>query len=158
ALLPGEARAARYTLVDAEPRIAATEADVLEGVDVTLSGLARFAPGDGEVGRRLAAIEADARRAQEAFDARWPERTLPPLLGCQRLLAELKPRVGSDEIALRLEHFEHELQRAIALAAEIDLEIGADDGDVVPGQQLALAARLFNGGARELHVDALQVR
>src|SRR5713101_4946953 len=63
---PGAGRAV-YSLVDAQPGVEGPEADILAGVDTTLSALARFAPGDASLPGALRNVEDAARQAQDAF-------------------------------------------------------------------------------------------
>ena len=66
------------------------EADILDGVDTTLAGLARFAPGNASLATALAALERTAAAARAAFDAASPEtrragrspRRSPPCARC----------------------------------------------------------------------------
>src|SRR5262249_47268013 len=63
---PGDGRAV-YLLVDSQPKVAGHEADILAGVDTSLSGLARFAPGDASLAAALRNVESAAKQAQDAF-------------------------------------------------------------------------------------------
>ncbi len=74
---PGAARGV-YFLVDAEPAIEAAEDDILGGVDTTLVGLARFAPG-ATLGSALAELQEKASLAREAFDPLTLDDTATPL-------------------------------------------------------------------------------
>src|SRR5262245_13407024 len=48
----------RFRLVDSEPAVSRPEADFLDGVDTTLGGLRRFAPGDEPLAARLSSLQA----------------------------------------------------------------------------------------------------
>jgi hypothetical protein len=105
---PGLAES-RFRLLDAEPKVGAPETDILDGVDTSLTGLARFAPGaalDGD----LAALQTKASAARSAFDARNPAAAVPALAealtSVRSLLAALESRVADPaaraEVAERL--------------------------------------------------------
>jgi LmbE family N-acetylglucosaminyl deacetylase len=75
---------ATYLLVDREPKSEGTDKGVLDGIDLTLSGLARFAKGQDEAPAAFLAKDtgALADRLQDvraAYDARSPEKTVAPL-------------------------------------------------------------------------------
>jgi LmbE family N-acetylglucosaminyl deacetylase len=159
---PGPAEGV-FGLLDAEPPVGAAEADILDGVDTSLEGLARFAPG-APIATELARLQAAAEAARAAFDAREPRRAVPPLVGVLTALRALESGLAarvSDpspraELALRLRDEERDVEAALALAQGLHLEGLADDGLVVPGQGVRVTASLFNAGA-SVDLDAIDL-
>jgi LmbE family N-acetylglucosaminyl deacetylase len=105
---PGPAESL-FRLLEAEPGVDAAETDILDGVDTTLAGLARFAPGAG-LESDLSALQAKASAARAAFDARSPSAAAPALAEALKdvrsLLGSLDRRVADPasgaEVADRL--------------------------------------------------------
>jgi LmbE family N-acetylglucosaminyl deacetylase len=158
---PGEGRALHY-LIDAEPAVRGPETDILDGVDTSLGGLARFS---GGLGPSLAAIEDAARRARAAFDASAPQRTLPPLRDGLRAVRALIARVrespasdaGRYEVLHRLAGEEADFEQALTLAHGLALEPIVEDKDAVPGQTVKVTTRVFNPGPEPLPIEELSL-
>ena len=147
---PGPAEGV-FSLLDAEPAVAAAESDILDGVGTTLTALAPSAPG---LAPELAALQAKANAARAAFDPAAPERAVPALaeaLDAVRALAEgLDIRVADAaaraELAERLREEAADVEAALALAQGLVLEARADDGLVTPGEEMSVAVSVFNSG------------
>ena len=164
---PLEGRAS-YFLVDSEPPVSAPEGDILEGIDVALAALARFAAGGATVPSfrdDLATLQRKVEAAQAAFDPSRPSLTLPSLgeaLGRVRGIRE-RIRIGGlgpgprHELAHRLEAKEREILDAIALAEGVGFEVLARDDEVVPGQSLEVTARIWNRADRPLSVHGVSL-
>ena len=145
------ARRGRFTLVDASRPSRRRESDILDGVDTTLAGLARFAPrATSGSPRRSRALTAQARRGPGRLrPARRPRAAVPPLaaaLAAVRALAPSSTRSCRDaaaraELDGRLRDEEADAEAALALAHGLVLEARADDGLVTPGQSLGVARR-----------------
>ncbi len=146
-----------YTLLDAEPRPAGPEADILQGLDTTLRGLARFAP-SSDLASALAGLQAKADTARAAFDASAPEKAVPALaeaLSATRALRQdLDKRVPDDgaraEVGERLDEEAGDVEAALAQAEGVVLEARADQGLVTPGQAFAVAVSLWNQASRPM--------
>ncbi len=163
---PGSGQA-RFALVDSEPAVAGAEADLLDGVDTSLGRLARFASGHEalvpSLAAGLAAIEADARRAQAAYAVLAPHETLPTLsagLAKTRQLrdavaASALPPAAREEIVWRLDRKAGDFVRALALAQGLVVHVTTTDGNVVRGQQVEVTAAVFNAGSTPLAIDAV---
>jgi LmbE family N-acetylglucosaminyl deacetylase len=154
-----------FSLLDAEPARGGPETDVLDGVDGSLAGLARFAPGSPGVASGLLAVQAQAARARASFDPALPEASAPSLADT---LARLRDLAGSlaegmaspaarAELAERLGEEEADIEAALALAQGLVLEARADDGLAIPGQSVGVAVALFNNAGRGLDVDSLEL-
>jgi LmbE family N-acetylglucosaminyl deacetylase len=159
-----------YYLVDSVPPVPGRENDVLDGVDVSLRSLRRFAAGE-EV--RVPFLEGDldalqqrAGEAQAAFDARAPGKTLAPLRGVLEAVRALRVKLEQSGLgpparrALddRLAEEESDAEAALALAQGLSFVARADDGQVVPGRPFGVTARVFNQGAAPLTVDGVSLR
>lgn len=165
---PGEG-ASYWSLVDSEPAAAAGESDLLQGIDTTLSGLARFTKGqEGKAAflvAELAAIEAESRRAAHAYDVRATHATLPAIAAGLSRVRALRDRVRASalsgdakaELVERLEDKERDFEKALALAQGLTLHVTADDGDAVPGQTVNVSARVWNRAPEPARIDAIAV-
>jgi len=162
---PGEGEAS-FVLLDSEPKIAdGGEGDVLDGLDLTLLGLLRFAPDHATAApflrSDLQALQARVESARAAFDPGVPEKTLPSLqavLVGARALAD-KVRGGPldarsrGELVDRLGDEVLDVERALGLAHGLELEALADDDVVVPGQSFTVATRVTNLGAAAVPLE-----
>lgn len=159
-----------YYLVDSAPPVAGREADILDGVDVSLRSLRRFAAGE-EARVPFLDVDLDALQkridgAQAAFDAQAPERTLPPLRVVLDGLRALRLKLEQSGLAPfarraivdRLSEEESDAQAALALAQGLSFAARVDDGQIVPGQSFGVTARVFNQGPVPLAVEALSLR
>ena len=161
---PGPAEG-RFRLVDAEPPVTAPEADILDGVDSTLAGLRRFAPGSPTLGPALVTLDGQLAAARAAFDPASPAAAVPALAtalsGLRAARADLAAAVSDAraraEIDGRLQDEAADVEAALALAQGLVLEARADDGLVTPGQSLAVAVALFNNATLPLDVEALEL-
>ena len=158
---PGPAEGV-FSLLDAEPAVAAPESDVLDGLTTTLAALAPTTP---LLAPELSALQGKANAARAAFDPAAPERAVPALaeaLDAVRALAEgLDTRVADAaaraELEGRLREEEADVEAALALAQGLVLEARADDGLVTPGEEMGVAVSLFNNGGTGIEVEELQL-
>ena len=150
---PGDAHGV-YFLVDSDPVAEGVEGDVLDGLDTTLVGLARFAPASGSLRSSLADLQGLAEQARATFDPLSPEaatRPLAAMLGALREIVRRLPGEVADpeactEIEDRLRDEERDLERALVLAQGLVVEARADDGLVIPGQTFGVTLSLWNHG------------
>jgi LmbE family N-acetylglucosaminyl deacetylase len=160
---PGPAEGV-FTLLDAEPAATAGEADILDGLDTSLAGLARLAPG-ADLDGSLAGLQVRAAAARSGFDPASPERLAPGLAGALAAVRELarglEARVpeaaARAEVAERLREEEEDVEAALARAQGLLLEARSDDGLVTPGQAVGVAVSLFNNGSAALELEALEL-
>ncbi len=162
---PGPAEGV-FSLLDAEPAVAAPESDVLDGLDTTLAGLAGPWPGAASGAQTLAAdltrLQAKMAGARAAFDPGSPEKAVPALVealvATRSLAQEIDGRVADPlaraEVAERLTEEKEDVEAALALAQGVVLEARADDGLVTPGQGVGVTVSLSNSGGTALEVDA----
>ncbi len=132
------------------------ETSIFDGIDSSIEGLARFAGPrpPRALTSGLSRIADAVEDAIQKFATESDPATLEPLLeGLARLRAlrgELRSLdIGEDgrfEIDFRLRQKEREFQQAIVHAAGIRLEALANDGAVVPGQDLDLQVIVANRG------------
>jgi LmbE family N-acetylglucosaminyl deacetylase len=157
---------ALYWLVDSEPAAQGREADLLDGVDTSWTGLVRFAAGEARAGflsSDLAAIRAQVDAAQAALDPRAPEKTLPALGSGLDLVRRLRLRIQKSglseaartELVARLSQKERDFAQALALAQGLVFEVASDDGQVVPGQSFTVTATAFNQGTSPVKVEEI---
>ena len=163
--LPGPSTASFRLLESSIPRLP-EEKSLFDGIDSSLAGLAKFAgpkpPKDLTEG--LAAISAAVAAAQRTFDTQTDALTLQPLLNGLRAVRMLRNDLGAIaiddtaryEIDFRLRQKEGEFQQAALLANDIHIEVLANDGIVVPGQNVNVDVIVANRGPADVTVK--QVR
>jgi LmbE family N-acetylglucosaminyl deacetylase len=162
---PGEGTGI-FTLVDSEPAVAGPEADILDGLDPSLGGLTRFAradePAAAGLGDELAALQARAEQAREAFDALAPDKAVDPLGAYLVRLREVHGRLqregGRPDLLERLADEEKDAVAALALAQGLVFEVLTADDAVVPGQSFTVTATAANQGRRPLDVAGLALQ
>jgi LmbE family N-acetylglucosaminyl deacetylase len=164
--LPGPApRPYRLRARGIPGRIDRDEAGKFDGVDTSLEGLARYAgPGPPQgLTTGLAAIAGHAAAATRAFESGGAAGTLVPLSAGLDAVRDLRGRLGGleldataiHEIDFRLEQKERQFQEALILAHGVRLEALADDGLVVPGQDVDVSIVLANRGAHDVVIRTL---
>jgi LmbE family N-acetylglucosaminyl deacetylase len=154
---PGDQSGA-YAIYDSEPRVSAPENDILDGVDLSIGRLAKFAAGEESkvpgLSSGLAAIDAAARESLNAFDARAPHKTLPALARGLTAVRQLRDGVAAStlspgpkaEITWRLDRKAADFMKALQLAQGVQVYVISNDGNVVRGQTFNVAAQVFNTG------------
>jgi LmbE family N-acetylglucosaminyl deacetylase len=162
--LPAPAATSTYQLVESTlpAQMQKDETSIFEGVDSSIMSLARFAgprvPKDLNEG--LTVISNAVQAAQKAFDGANDEAVLKPLLDglfAVRVLRRSIRTMAIDdgakfEIDFRLRQKEGEFQQAAILAAGVKVEALADDGVVVPGQQVKVNVIVANRGGGEVAI------
>jgi LmbE family N-acetylglucosaminyl deacetylase len=149
--LPGPSRALRYVLHDTvlPGQREADERFVTDGIDATLPALARFA-GDQPPAALTAALNrlaASVDAARHALASGGPAAAAGPLAegltAARELRAGLAPLGLTDEaryeIDLRLARKVREFEQALLLAHGLRIEATADDGLVIPGQEVKVS-------------------
>ena len=146
---PGPAEGV-YGRLDAEPAAPEGETDLLAGVDTTLRGLARFAPGLADT---LSALQEQAEAARGAFDAAGPGAGRARAGPGARVAARARGAPGrgrgrrdgaqpsSPDGSPRRRRTSP--PRSSARSAS-SFEARADDGLVAPGQAVNVAVSLWN--------------
>lgn len=165
---PGRTQAG-YTLVNGTPA-ATPENDILDGLDFSLTRLARFTAGqDAAVPTLRADLEAivgHARSASDAFDVRAPHKTLgslgPGLTAVRTLITKVKASSlkgnAREEVLWRLERKEQDFVKALGLAQGLVFHATVDDGDVVRGQTFTVTATAFNTGAEPVQITDIPLQ
>uniref|UniRef100_Q026C8 LmbE family protein n=1 Tax=Solibacter usitatus (strain Ellin6076) TaxID=234267 RepID=Q026C8_SOLUE len=143
------------------------EGSLFDGIDTSLSGLARYAgnnPPQALVSG-LAGIAAEGKLAQAAFAAGDDAGSAAPaeagLLAVRALRAQL-PTLGLSnsalyEIDFRLKLKEGDYQDAVLAAHGVTFDALADDGLVVAGQPIKLTLLAVNRGASNVAVTGVTV-
>jgi LmbE family N-acetylglucosaminyl deacetylase len=164
--LPGAGGAATYRLVESTVPPQGEEKSLFDGIDTSIGGLAKFAgPAPSkELTDGLAAIASAVRTAQKAFDTQSDAATLQPLVTGLDTVRALRsglrgPRLdeaAAFDIDFRLRQKETEFEQAALLANAVRLEALADDGIVVPGQQVRVNTIVANRGAADVTVKQVK--
>ncbi|MCY4635180.1 MAG: PIG-L family deacetylase [Acidobacteria bacterium] len=170
--LPSGAAGGRYRLVETTiaEQSAAVETSLFDGVDTSITGLARFA-GENPPGELVWTLEligryaSDALRAFERGDGRFhmaaggaARRSGPghqPLIEGLEAVRDLRARLAGlglsadarREIDFRLAAKERQFERAVLLDFAVSIDAFADDGVVTPGQSVEVTVRAANHGA-----------
>jgi LmbE family N-acetylglucosaminyl deacetylase len=162
--LPSPAAQSTYQLVETTipGEMQKDETTLFDGVDTSLPGLAKFVAGrpPKDLADGLAVIANAAAAAQKAFDTANDEATVKPLLDgvfAVRVLRRELRRMTIDDLAkydidFRLRQKEGEFQKAISLAKGIKIEALADDGVVVPGQEVKVNVIVAHRGMGEVAI------
>ncbi len=163
------AGAAGFQLVDSKipGQMNRDEASLFDGIDTSLSALARFAgstPPDG-LNADLATIGDQARRAQAAFDRGNDAATAAPveagLAAVRALRAQLTSNTSATSrdtrSAFAAEIKERDYQDAVLAAHGVSFDAVADDGLVVAGQPVKLSLLAVNRGPSEISVSEVDI-
>ncbi|HXY38387.1 MAG TPA: PIG-L family deacetylase [Vicinamibacteria bacterium] len=162
-----------YVLLDSEPKVAAAEEDILDGVDTGYAGLGRFVL-DAGIASALAALQPRATAARAAFDPASPENAVPALSALLQEVRRIRtsaldpallkapPSVevnagGRLELADRLAEEETDIVHALVLAQGVVVEPLADAGLVTPGQTFSVSVALSNAARRPFEAEAVTI-
>jgi len=138
------------------------EKALTDGIDASLASLAQFAgprpPKDLVDG--LASIASNVRTAQQRFDADNDDGAVAPLIAGLHAERVLRGQLrsmnvddnGKFEIDFRLRQKEREFTQAIIIASGLRIDALANDGVVVPGQDVNLSLFIANNGAGEVAI------
>jgi len=135
------------------------ETSLLDGLDLSLAGLARFANGPApamtSLQNSLRSIAQSAGNAQVVLKMTGSSAAVAHLAAGLRQVRSLRSdltgmpldEAGKWEIDFRLQQKERQFQDALLLAASVRLEAIADDMTVTPGQPVGIALHVGNRGA-----------
>src|SRR5579871_1575611 len=163
--LPGPA-ASTYQLSETTlPGARHDETSLFDGIDTSILGLSRFVGGKApkDLMDGLQTISAAASTAQKNFDTINDQATVKPLLdglfAVRVLRRDLRSMAIDDQarfdIDFRLRQKEREFQQAALLGNGVLVEALADDGIVVPGQDVKVSMLVANRGAADVNVKSI---
>jgi LmbE family N-acetylglucosaminyl deacetylase len=163
--LPSGRNQVRFLLMDSlVPATTGEEPSLFQGIDTTLAGLASFAgtAPPPALAAGLRAIADHVSAARKAFDAGDPFETAPSLVAGLNAVRTLRQQLGtmglSNEarfnIDARLNTKEVQFNEAAALAHGLRIEVLADDGLVVPGQDVRVSINIGDRG-RPINVSSV---
>jgi hypothetical protein len=156
-----------YQVVDAvNPSfLGKNEISFFDGLDVSLTGLARFAGANPPYALTagLAVVSDAAKQAQMSFRSQSDAATAAPIETGLIALRGLRAQLGSMglrdaaryEIEFRLKLKERDYEDALLLAHGVSFEAVADDGLVIPGQPVKVTAIAMNHGATDVGVTSV---
>lgn len=143
------------------------ETSLFDGIDTSLSGLARFAGPNppAALTAGIAAIVVEAKRAQSAFDAGNDAGTAAPveagLTAVRTLRAQLAAMPLSEgaryEIDFRLQTKERNYEDAVLVAHGLTFDAVSDDGLVIAGQPVKLSLLAVNRGATDISMTSVAI-
>src|SRR5581483_5801185 len=141
------------------------EASLFEGIDTSIIGLSKFVSGRApkDLMDGLTTISAAVTTAQRDFDTISDQAAVKPLLDglfATRVLRRALRSMAVDEAAkfdidFRLRQKEREFQQAALLANGVLVEALADDGVVVPGQDVKVSVLVANRGAADVTIKSI---
>jgi len=142
------------------------ERTLFDNIDTSIAGLSQFAGPrpPRELNESLSQIATAIRTAQLRFDDAGDQATLTPLLTGLRAVRTTRGLLrgvqiddsARFEIDFRLRQKEREFQQAILLADAVRIEALADDGRVVPGQNVQMSVIVANRGAADVLVKQIK--
>jgi len=165
----GGGGAAVYQLMDSKipGEMEKDETSLFDGIDTRLTAIARFAGATppAALTDALAAIAADAQRAQQAFDTASDAATAAPIeagLTAVRALRAQLPSLGLTdaaryEIDFRLGLKERDYEDAVLAAHGVSFDAVADDGLVIASEPVKLSLLAVNHGASDVEVTNVAI-
>ncbi len=155
--LPSGPSQQRFLLMDSlVPANSGEEASLFQGIDATIPGLASFAGGTPPAalvsGLRTIADQVSA--AQKTFEAGDPFAVAPSILAGLSAVRALRQQLGTMELSRearfnideRLKTKEEQFNEAALLSHGLRVEVLADDGIVVPGQDVRVSITIGDRG------------
>jgi hypothetical protein len=163
-LLPGQAQNRTYKLQEStlDARGVAPK-NLFDGIDTSLVGLVRFTgTRPPELVTPLQAIADEVAAARKALATGRPSNAVSPLAGGLRAVRALRanpPAVLTPdaryELDLRLAQKERQFEDALVIASAIRLDALADDGTVVPGQQVNVTVYAAVNSTEEPRIESV---
>jgi GlcNAc-PI de-N-acetylase len=142
------------------------ERTLFDNIDTSITGLAQFAGPrpPRELNEALSTVATAIKNAQLRFDDAGDQAALAPLLAGLRGVRIARGMVrglplddsARFEIDFRLRQKEREFQQAILLADAVRVDALADDGLVVPGQNVQVSVTVANRGATDVLVKQVK--
>lgn len=155
----GRSRLADTTLTDVKK---GDETSLFEGIDVSLSALARYAGAQppAALTSALTAIATRADAAKRAVDNGSAPGALTELVAGLTAVRDLLGRLdsigltddGKYEIGMRLRLKEDQFQSAVMLAQGLRIDATANDGVIVAGQPLTVSVAIANRGPGQVAI------
>jgi LmbE family N-acetylglucosaminyl deacetylase len=163
-VLPGQIGSPSYELVDAadESLLGRSERSFFDGLDVSIEGIAQYAP---ETRNRLEAVRDHVRAAQHAFETGEDAGVITALVAGLRSVRDMRnvlptlklPDAGAYEVDFRLRQKEQAFEEALVIAHNLRVELLADDGLVVAGQPVGLDLRVANRSDRTVRLKSVEL-
>src|SRR5581483_11390936 len=163
--LPGPATTAYQLSETTLPGARRDEASLFEGIDTSIIGLSKFVSGRApkDLMDGLTTISAAVTTAQRDLDTISDQAAVKPLLDglfATRVLRRALRSMAVDEAAkfdidFRLRQKEREFQQAALLGNGVLVEALADDGVVVPGQDVKVSVLVANRGAADVTIKSI---
>ena len=165
----GPGGGAAFTLMDTtiQGQMNKDESSLLEGVDVSLTGLAKYAGASPPAAllTGLEKIAMQALQAKQAFDTGSDAATAAPIETGLAAVRALRAQLGSMalgdsaryEIDFRLKNKEKDWQDAVIAAHGLTFQAVANDGLVVAGQPIQVAIGATNRGGTEVTVSDVSI-
>ena len=161
--LPGPVSTPYHLYASRGPAAPAQQTDLFDGIDVTLAGIASYAPAEEQAPwrARLAELSATVDEAQNAFSPAEPSKIAPTLARglaqTNRLISDLAashlPEDARYNMAHELEIKRQQFNDALVQALVLDVVAVAEGGDdsasfqiAIPGQQFTVNVHVADQG------------
>ncbi len=144
-----------------------TERGVFDGLDTSLTGIAKLANLPGSLlDDELADVEKAAARSLAAYDALSPRKVIAPLADGLRATRKARAKLASskaDENArgdadFVLARKEREFSEALKRAAGVEVDALAAAESIAPGESLSVAVRVFLPSNSSVKVGDVRLR
>jgi len=129
-----------------------TERSVFDGIDTSITGIARLAgvPGDA-IGDELSDAQKAATRALASYELLAPQKIIAPLVEGLRALRKGRAKLASGNIErsarndadFMLARKESDFAEALRRAAGVEVDALAEDETVAPGESVPISVRVF---------------
>jgi LmbE family N-acetylglucosaminyl deacetylase len=121
-----------------------SERGLFDGIDTSISGIARFESGASRRFRRnLDDLESTAAAALDSYDPLAPQELLTVLAEGLRLARETGSMATSGDAVALLNEKSAEFEQAVLLASGVSIDSLSDAETVVPGGTLRAAVRVY---------------
>ncbi len=163
-LLPGQAQNRVYKLQESTlGDNGKAPAHLFDGIDTSLIGLVRFTgTRPPELLTPLQEIANQVNAAKRALATSGPGAAISPLAAGLRAVRQLRANVPASitpdaryELDQRLAQKERQFQDAVLVAASVRVDALADDGVVIPGQQVTVSAYAAANPSLEPRVESV---
>ena len=151
-------QASTLQLLKSEQASNRDENSVFDGIDTSVSGIARHEPAPSRAfTNALTALEEANNRMLGSFDPRTPADLLPQLARSHALALAARDLATSEEAQRLLNEKITETETAIVLAAGVRTDALIDREKLVPASSATIAARVFIPGEADVEFLRAQV-
>lgn len=135
-------------LLDSKVPTSSPENDIFEGVDTSITGIAKIAnDSEAGLGDKLAALQATAKKALDEYNAYSPEKIVPVLAAGVLQAREAKEAAQNPYAKTLIAEKEQEFAHALQLAAGVVVDALSDTDTIVAGDSTGVSVKVFGKAA-----------